>query len=107
MLVLHGLLGSKRNWRGLCKDSDISKQRDCYLVELRNHAASNHHQDMDYEAITDDLLRFADQHLLETFDVLGHSLGGRAAMTMACRFPDRVGGVISVDSAPINESGNN
>ena len=26
-------------------------------------------------------------------------------MTTACRFPDRVDGVISVDSAPVDESG--
>jgi len=62
---------------------------------------------MDYEVISDDLIRFADQQNLEKFDVMGHSLGGRAAMTLACRFPDRVDGVISVDSAPINEAGNN
>ena len=34
---------------------------------------------------------------------MGHSMGGRTAMTVACRFPDRVDGVISVDSAPKNE----
>ena len=28
-------------------------------------------------------------------------------MTTACKFPDRVDGVISVDSAPVNESGPN
>ena len=43
---------------------------------------------------------------LETFTLLGHSLGGRTAMTTACRFEDRVDGVISVDSAPIDESKN-
>jgi pimeloyl-ACP methyl ester carboxylesterase len=36
---------------------------------------------------------------------MGHSLGGRTAMTTACRFHDRVRGVISVDAAPVNESG--
>jgi len=34
---------------------------------------------------------------------MGHSMGARAAMTTACRFSDRVDGVISVDSAPKNE----
>ena len=107
MLVLHGLLGSKRNWRSICQQSLICQRRDCYLVELRNHAASDHHSEMDYQVICDDLLRFADKQGLQKFDVLGHSLGGRTAMTMACKHPDRVDGVISVDSAPIDESGNN
>ena len=30
-------------------------------------------------------------------------MGGRTAMTLACRFPERVDGVISVDAAPKNE----
>ena len=37
---------------------------------------------------------------------MGHSLGGRAAMTTACRFPDRVEGCISIDAAPVDESAN-
>ena len=39
---------------------------------------------------------------LDSFTVLGHSLGGRAAMTTACRYPDRVDGVISIDSPPLD-----
>ena len=40
---------------------------------------------------------------MDKFTIMGHSMGGRAAMTTACRFPDRVDGVISVDAAPKNE----
>lgn len=105
MIVLHGLLGSKTNWRGLMRKESILARRDCYLVEQRNHAMSDHHDDMNYRVLSDDLIRFADKHGLEKFTLLGHSLGGRAAMTTACRFPDRVDGVISVDSAPVDESG--
>lgn len=106
MIVLHGLLGSKTNWKSICSQDIIKQKRDCYLVELRNHAASNHHSEMNYDVLSDDIIRFADYMGLETFTLLGHSLGGRAAMTTACRFEDRVDGVISVDSAPIDESKN-
>ena len=33
-------------------------------------------------------------------------MGGRTAMTTACRYPDRVDGVISIDTAPVDESKN-
>ena len=34
MLMLHGLLGSMRNWRSLCKHKElIMDRRACYLVE--------------------------------------------------------------------------
>lgn len=104
MIVMHGLLGNKLNWRGLCSRPEISSQRNCYLVELRNHMSSNHHDEMNYKVISEDIIRFADKHGLDRFTVLGHSLGGRTAMTTACRFPDRVDACISVDAAPINES---
>ncbi len=104
MIVMHGLLGNKLNWRGLCNRPEISSLRNCYLVELRNHMSSNHHDQMNYNVISDDIIRFADKHHLEKFSVLGHSLGGRTSMTVACRYPDRVDACISVDAAPINES---
>ena len=106
MIVMHGLLGNKLNWRGLCNRPEISSLRNCYLVELRNHMSSNHHDQMNYNVISDDIIRFADKHNLDKFSVLGHSLGGRTSMTVACRYPDRVDACISVDAAPINESSN-
>lgn len=37
--------------------------------------------------------------------MLGHSMGARAAMTIAAKYPERIDGAISIDSAPVNESG--
>lgn len=37
---------------------------------------------------------------------MGHSMGGRTAMTLAARYPERVDGCISVDAAPVNETEN-
>ena len=105
MIVIHGLLGSKLNWRGICQQTDISSRRDCYLVELRNHATSEHHTEMNYNALSEDIIRFADENGIKKFTILGHSMGGKTAMTLACKYPDRVDGVISVDSAPVDESG--
>ena len=103
MIVLHGLLGSKRNWRGLCRLDGIRDTRRCYLVEMRNHSTSDHHKEHNYDVMSDDIIRFADANGLEKFTVMGHSMGARTAMTLACRFPSRVDGVISVDAAPKNE----
>jgi esterase len=65
--------------------------------------SSDHHDDFNYNVMSDDILRFADKMKLDKFTVLGHSLGGRTAMTFACKHPDRVDGCISVDSPPKNE----
>lgn len=54
---------------------------------MRNHIYSDHHNEFNYRVMSDDIIRFADKMKLEKFVVLGHSLGGRCAMTTACRFP--------------------
>ena len=56
--------------------------------------------------MSEDIIRFADQNAIEKFTVLGHSMGARTAMTLMGRYPDRIDGAISVDAAPVNESGN-
>lgn len=33
MIVLHGLLGSKMNWRSIVKMPKIAEKRNCFLVE--------------------------------------------------------------------------
>jgi len=73
---------------------------------MRNHATSDHHNEHNYNVMSDDVVRFADIHEIENFTIMGHSMGGRTAMTLACRYPDRVDGVISVDAAPVDESKN-
>ena len=103
MVVLHGLLGSKTNWRGLCQLEGIAKHRKCYLVEMRNHATSDHHPVHNYNVMAEDVIRFADSMALDKFTVMGHSMGARTAMTLACHYPERIDGVVSVDAAPKNE----
>ena len=72
---------------------------------MRNHATSDHHSEHDYKVMSEDIVRFADNLRLDKFTVMGHSMGARAAMTVAGLFPDRVDGCISVDAAPVNEGG--
>ena len=63
------------------------------------------HDEANYEVFADDVIRFADKHGLGKFDVLGHSMGGRTAQTIACNYPDRLDGCISLDAAPIRKGG--
>jgi esterase len=55
---------------------------------------------MTYAEMADDVIRFADQKQISKFTVLGHNIGAKTAMNLACRFPDRISGMISIDTAP-------
>lgn len=100
MIVLHGLLANKFGLRRFASNQKILEKRDCYLPDMRNGVFSDSHDEWTYDMYAEDVLRFADSHGLEKFDVLGHSLGGRVAMTLSCNYPDRTDGVICLDSKP-------
>ena len=99
LLFLHGFLGSGRNWKGIARS--LADRFTCYLVDLRNHAASPWCEPMNYEAMAADVLRLMDEEGLAGASVLGHSMGGKAAMTLALTACERVAALIVVDIAPV------
>ena len=97
-LLMHGLLGSSRNWRSVAKGLGDHFQMHC--LDLRNHGDSFHEDDSSIQAMSDDLLRYADHQNITRFILCGHSLGGKIAMRFACDHPSRVIKLIVADIAP-------
>ena len=98
MIVLHGLLGSSRNW--LSTGRDLAKHFHVFALDARNHGRSPHAPGMDYEAMAGDLVGWMDAHGLAQAVIVGHSMGGKTAMRLASRHPDRVERLVVVDIAP-------
>ena len=99
LLIIHGLLGSSGNWHSLSR-SVFADSFHTFTLDMRNHGQSPHDSEMSYELMANDVVTFADDHQLERFHVLGHSMGGKVAMTLAAREPDRVKKLIVADIAP-------
>ena len=97
LVIIHGLLGSSRNWRGA--GADLSAHFHVLAVDLRNHGQSPHASEQSFELLAADVLEFLDDHGLERAHVLGHSLGGKIAMRLACDAPERVESLYVVDIA--------
>ena len=53
---------------------------------------------MTFEDQAQHVIRFADLNNINKFSVVGHSMGGRAAMKTAMLYPDRVQSVMSIDA---------
>ncbi len=53
-----------------------------HCVSLRNHGDSFHAPTMSYDEMAQDVLDYCSEHGVEKFKILGHSLGGRVAMTV-------------------------
>ena len=100
MMFIHGLFGSMNNWRTISRSPKIAEKRNTILLDVRNHGNSDHHDQIEYNVMSDDIIRLADKLKIDKFTILGHSMGGKISMTLACRYPDRIDGVVSVDSAP-------
>lgn len=98
LVILHGLLGSSRNWqtagRDLADDFSVS------ALDLRNHGASPHADEMTCAAMVADVIGWLDARGLAQATLLGHSMGGKVAMLLACRHAERVARLIVVDIAP-------
>ena len=63
-----------------------------YLVDARGHGGTKWdvRDGFDRDQLVDDLLAFADELNLETFHVIGFSMGAMTALTFATRYPERL-----------------
>ena len=95
LLIAHGLFGSARNWGVIAKR--LSAVRPIVTVDMRNHGSSPWHDTHSYADLADDLAEVIDRPM----DVLGHSMGGKAAMVLALQNPDKVKRLIVADIAPV------
>jgi esterase len=94
------LFGSARNWGRIARD--LSAAFRVYAVDLPNHGDSPWLDTIDYESMADALAGFLDSHGLSgRAAVLGHSMGGKVAMTLALTVPAAVARLIVVDIAPV------
>ena len=98
LIVLHGLLGSSRNWQST--GADLATHHHVWALDLRNHGRSPHDAEMSYGSMVADVLAWIDRQNLTRVSLMGHSMGGKVAMLLACRHPERVERLVVVDIAP-------
>lgn len=100
LLIAHGLFGSMRNWRTIARM--LANERHVICVDMRNHGQSPWSESHNYLALAQDLadiITAITTH--KRADVLGHSMGGKAAMVLALTNTALVERLIVVDIAPV------
>lgn len=98
LIIAHGLYGSGRNWGVLAKR--LSDERQVVAVDMRNHGESPWFDSHSYADMANDLAEVIAAHGGRA-DVLGHSMGGKASMTLALTHPEMVNRLIVADIAPV------
>ncbi len=97
LLIAHGLFGSARNWGAIARR--MADTRLVLAVDMRNHGESGWYPGHSYGEMADDLAEVIAPH--GQADVLGHSMGGKAAMHLALSQGGLINRLVIADIAPV------
>ncbi|GEK81680.1 alpha/beta fold hydrolase [Agrococcus baldri] len=95
VVFCHGLFGQGKNWTQIGKA--LSASHRVTLVDMPDHGQSPWTERLDYEAMADAVAGVID----EPVTLVGHSMGGKAAMLAALRHPEKVERLVVVDVSPV------
>lgn len=107
LVFLHGLMGRGKNFSRFAKE--LAGECTVLLVDLPNHGSSNWTQHVDYLDMAAQVSTAVNTELDGAdYYLVGHSMGGKVAMTMALTEPEHITKLMVVDIAPVrtwNSSG--
>jgi pimeloyl-ACP methyl ester carboxylesterase len=98
LLIVHGLFGSARNWGVIARR--MAASRDVVAVDMRNHGESPRFPTQGYPEMAADLAEVI-RETGQPMDVMGHSMGGKAAMQLALTEGNLVNRLVVADIAPV------
>ncbi len=98
VVIAHGLFGSARNWGAIARA--LATDRAVIAVDLRNHGQSAWDDSHTYPDLAADLAEVLEAEGTPA-DLIGHSMGGKAAMVLALIRPDLVRRLAVIDIAPM------
>ena len=98
VMIVHGLYGSGKNWGVIAKR--LSDQFFVITLDLRNHGDSPWLDTHNYHVMADDLVEVINSLNIKP-NIIGHSMGGKAAMVLALKRPNLVRNLIVADIAPV------
>ncbi|MDN5786273.1 alpha/beta fold hydrolase [Pseudorhodobacter sp.] len=98
LLIVHGLFGSARNWGVIARR--MAADRQVVAVDMRNHGSSPRAESQSYADMAGDLAEVIAAHG-GRMDVVGHSMGGKAAMQLALTHGVLVDRLVVADIAPV------
>jgi len=102
LVILHGMLGSSRNWTTAGKL--LTRSFEVFALDLRGHGdspwAPPPERDYSFAACAADVIAWLDTKGVPNPILLGHSLGGKIAMRLAVDSPQRCRALVVADIAP-------
>jgi esterase len=99
LLIIHGFMGMGDNWKTL-GGQYAAQGHQIHAIDMRNHGKSFHSDVFTYDAMVQDMVEYIDGYNLGVVDIIGHSMGGKAAMFFAVQHPEKLRKLVVADIGP-------
>ncbi|MGZ3638138.1 MAG: alpha/beta fold hydrolase [Ktedonobacterales bacterium] len=98
IILLHALGRDAHDWDTIMLT--LAERYHVFALDQRGHGATARSEPYTFEAMRDDLKAFVDALSIDTFTLIGHSMGGTVAFLFAETWPDRLLRLITEDTPP-------
>ncbi len=99
LIAIHGLFGSLDNLGVVVRQ--LSEHYCVYSLDLPNHGRSAHTDTITLASMAEMIVQWMSDLSIDKAHFLGHSLGGKVAMEIALRYPEKVDKIVVADIAPV------
>jgi pimeloyl-ACP methyl ester carboxylesterase len=99
VVLAHGRGGDSSDWTRVAEE--LAATRRVYAPDFRVHGLSDWPGGYGFETFRDDLSLFVTALALAPVDIVGHSMGGAAALLLAERRPELVARLVVEDAPPL------
>lgn len=111
VVILHGLFGTSDNWGSIGKELSTPEDPgmpglDVLLVDLRDHGRSPHTDAVSYPIMAADVHALVIKLGLKDIVLVGHSMGGKTAMSFAQQWPELLKHLVVIDISPKEHANN-
>ncbi|MFJ2229590.1 alpha/beta fold hydrolase [Streptomyces halstedii] len=98
VVLAHGRCGDSRDWAAVARE--LAAHHRVYALDFRGHGLSDWPGRYSFELFRDDLHGFLEARNLAGATVVGHSMGGAAALMLAEQQPGLIGSLVIEDAPP-------
>ncbi len=102
LVLIHGFLGSNQIWGSILKS--LSEKYGLLLIELPGHGKSSENHSYKIDDIAKNIGEIIKELELENLCIMGHSVGGYIAGSLAVQIPNLVSEIVLINSSLLADS---
>ncbi|OGN91869.1 MAG: hypothetical protein A2Z70_03700 [Chloroflexi bacterium RBG_13_48_17] len=104
VVLIHGFMGMTYDWR--FNIQELGKHFSVYALDLPGFGYSDKPLNYDYSSngYAEFIASFLDAHRIERAVLVGNSMGGQIALMSCLKYPERVAGLVLIDSGGYPQS---